>query len=80
MVDAYLDIGGYSIDASNNYAHWNGPGDENETLPDEYFASHKCRKGTLERVAAPTVRARFLSGNAVLPGFPPISPISPPPF
>lgn len=43
VLDAYLDIGGNFIDTSNNYAHWNGTGDESETLLGEYFASRKCR-------------------------------------
>ena len=43
VLDAYLDMGGNFIDTSNNYAHWNGTGDESETLLGEYFASRKCR-------------------------------------
>lgn len=43
VLDAYLGMGGNFIDTSNNYAHWNGTGDESETLLGEYFASRKCR-------------------------------------
>ena len=43
VLDAYLDMGGNFIDTSNNYAHWQGTGDESETLLGEYFASRKCR-------------------------------------
>ena len=43
VLDAYLDMGGNFIDTSNNYAHWNGTGDESETLLGEYIASRKCR-------------------------------------
>lgn len=43
VLDAFLDMGGNFIDTSNNYAHWNGTGDESETLLGEYFASRKCR-------------------------------------
>lgn len=43
VLDAYLEQGGNFIDTSNNYAHWNGTGDESETLLGEYFAQRKCR-------------------------------------
>ena len=43
VLDAYLDMGGNFVDTSNNYAHWQGTGDESETLLGEYFASRKCR-------------------------------------
>ena len=43
VLDAYLDMGGNFLDTSNNYAHWQGTGDESETLLGEYFASRKCR-------------------------------------
>ena len=43
VLDAFLDMGGNFIDTSNNYAHWNGTGDESEALLGEYFASRKCR-------------------------------------
>jgi aryl-alcohol dehydrogenase-like predicted oxidoreductase len=43
VLDAYLDMGGNFIDTSNNYAHWNGTGDESETLLGEYFTIRKCR-------------------------------------
>ena len=32
VLDAYVDFGGNFIDTSNNYAHWQGTGDESETL------------------------------------------------
>ncbi len=32
VLDAYLGMGGNFVDTSNNYAHWNGTGDESETL------------------------------------------------
>ena len=43
VLDAYIDMGGNFIDTSNNYAHWQGTGDESETLLGEYFESRKCR-------------------------------------
>jgi len=43
VLDAYLDMGGNFVDTSNNYAHWQGTGDESETLLGEYFADRKCR-------------------------------------
>lgn len=43
VLDTYLDMGGNFVDTSNNYAHWQGTGDESETLLGEYFASRKCR-------------------------------------
>jgi aryl-alcohol dehydrogenase-like predicted oxidoreductase len=43
VLDAYLGMGGNFVDTSNNYAHWNGTGDESETLLGEYFVSRKCR-------------------------------------
>ena len=43
VLDAYLDMGGSFIDTSNNYAHWQGTGDESETLLGQYFSSRKCR-------------------------------------
>lgn len=43
VLDAYLDMGGNFVDTSNNYAHWQGTGDESETLLGEYFSSRKCR-------------------------------------
>lgn len=43
VLDAYLDFGGNFVDTSNNYAHWQGTGDESETLLGEYFASRQCR-------------------------------------
>ena len=30
VLDAYVDMGGNFIDTSNNYAHWQGTGDESE--------------------------------------------------
>lgn len=43
VLDAYLDMGGNFVDTSNNYAHWQGTGDESETLLGEYFSRCKCR-------------------------------------
>lgn len=43
VLDAYLDLGGNFVDTSNNYAHWQGTGDESETLLGEYFTARKCR-------------------------------------
>ncbi len=43
VLDAYLDMGGNFVDTSNNYAHWQGTGDESETMLGEYFADRKCR-------------------------------------
>lgn len=43
VLDAYLDMGGNFVDTSNNYAHWQGTGDESETLLGEYFAQRGCR-------------------------------------
>lgn len=43
VLDAYLDMGGNFVDTSNNYAHWNGTGNESETLLGEYFSQRKCR-------------------------------------
>ena len=43
VLDAYLELGGNFVDTSNNYAHWQGTGDESETLLGEYFASRGCR-------------------------------------
>jgi aryl-alcohol dehydrogenase-like predicted oxidoreductase len=43
VLDAYLDMDGNFVDTSNNYAHWQGTGDESETLLGEYFSSRKCR-------------------------------------
>lgn len=43
VLDAYLDMSGNFVDTSNNYAHWNGTGDESETLLGEYFSQRKCR-------------------------------------
>lgn len=37
VLDAYLDFGGNFIDTSNNYAHWQGTGDESETLLGEWL-------------------------------------------
>lgn len=43
VLDAYMDMGGNFIDTSNNYAHWNGTGDESETLLGEWFRDRGCR-------------------------------------
>lgn len=37
VLDAYVDFGGNFIDTSNNYAHWQGTGDESETLLGEWL-------------------------------------------
>ena len=37
VLDAYVDMGGNFIDTSNNYAHWQGTGDESETLLGEWL-------------------------------------------
>jgi len=50
VLDAYLDFGGNFIDTSNNYAHWQGTGDESETLLGEWFRS----SGKRERVVLAT--------------------------
>lgn len=44
VLDAYVDAGGNFIDTSNNYAHWQGTGDESETVLGEWFKSSKKRK------------------------------------
>ncbi len=44
VLDAYLDFGGNFIDTSNNYAHWQGTGDESETLLGEWLKSSGKRK------------------------------------
>lgn len=43
VLDAYLDMGGNFVDTSNNYAHWQGTGDESETLLGRYFSQRKNR-------------------------------------
>ena len=42
VLDAYVDAGGNFVDTSNNYAHWNGTGDESETVLGNWF--EKCGK------------------------------------
>ena len=42
-LDTYMDIGGNFIDTSNNYAHWQGTGDESETLLGEWFRERGSR-------------------------------------
>ena len=42
-LDTYLDLGGNFIDTSNNYAHWQGTGDESETLLGEWLRDRGCR-------------------------------------
>lgn len=37
VLDAYISAGGNFIDTSNNYAHWQGTGDESETLLGKYL-------------------------------------------
>jgi len=43
VLDAYMDFGGNFIDTSNNYAHWQGTGDESETLLGEWLKDRGCR-------------------------------------
>lgn len=43
VLDAFLDQGGNFIDTSNNYAHWQGTGDESETLLGEWLHDRGCR-------------------------------------
>ena len=50
VLDAYLDYGGNFIDTSNNYAHWQGTGDESETLLGEWLK----KSGKRERVVLAT--------------------------
>lgn len=50
ILDKYLDFGGNFIDTSNNYAHWQGTGDESETLLGEWFK----KSGKRERVVLAT--------------------------
>ena len=50
-LDTYMDIGGNFIDTSNNYAHWQGTGDESETLLGEWFTE---RKGARDKVVLAT--------------------------
>lgn len=44
ILDTYLDFGGNFIDTSNNYAHWQGTGDESETVLGEWIKSSGKRK------------------------------------
>lgn len=44
VLETYLDSGGNFIDTSNNYAHWQGTGDESETLLGEWLKSGGKRK------------------------------------
>ena len=44
VLDAYVDFGGNFIDTSNNYAHWQGTGDESETLLGEWLKERGCRE------------------------------------
>ena len=43
VLDAYVDAGGNFIDTSNNYAHWQGTGDESETLLGKWLKERKNR-------------------------------------
>jgi len=43
VLDAYVDMGGNFIDTSNNYAHWQGTGDESETLLGKWMKERKNR-------------------------------------
>ena len=52
VLDAYVDMGGNFIDTSNNYAHWQGTGDESETLLGEWL---RDRGGREKLVIAPKV-------------------------
>lgn len=42
-LDIFMDMGGNFIDTSNNYAHWQGTGDESETLLGEWLRDRGCR-------------------------------------
>ena len=42
-LDIFMDRGGTFIDTSNNYAHWQGTGDESETLLGEWLRDRGCR-------------------------------------
>ena len=42
-LDLFVDAGGNFIDTSNNYAHWQGTGDESETLLGEWLRDRGCR-------------------------------------
>lgn len=44
VLDAYVDMGGNFIDTSNNYAHWQGTGDESETLLGEWLRDRGGRE------------------------------------
>ena len=43
VLDTYVDMGGNFIDTSNNYAHWEGTGDESETLLGQWLKDRGCR-------------------------------------
>ena len=66
VLDAYIGMGGNFIDTSNNYAHWQGTGDESETLLGEYFESRKCRDKIILATKVGfdrTAKARVLKKN-----------------
>lgn len=44
VLDEYIDRGGNFIDTSNNYAHWQGTGDESETVLGEWIRERGCRE------------------------------------
>ena len=44
VLDAYVDMGGNFIDTSNNYAHWQGTGDESETLLGQWLRDRGGRE------------------------------------
>lgn len=43
VLDAYADMGGNFLDTSNNYAHWQGTGDESETVLGQWLRRRGCR-------------------------------------
>ncbi len=43
ILDIYMDHGGNFIDTSNNYAHWQGTGDESETVLGQWLRDRGCR-------------------------------------
>ena len=42
-LDMFVEAGGTLIDTSNNYAHWQGTGDESETVLGQWLTSRGCR-------------------------------------
>lgn len=43
ILDMYIEQGGNFIDTSNNYAHWQGTGDESETVLGQWLRDRGCR-------------------------------------